>query len=96
MMPHLREEGFLMPVLRPTLFPDAFPSKHIVRQFEGGTIYTAERDGKLYVIEDEGALLGMLNEEDRAGLEFVRIHEFATESDRQRYLRQRGWRPAHE
>jgi hypothetical protein len=43
------------------------------------------------VIEDESTLLSVLDEEDQAGLEFVRVLEFDTEAARVHYLRQRGW-----
>jgi hypothetical protein len=79
---------------RSRLSPEAFPDKRVVREFEGGDICTAERAGKWYVIEDESTFRGLLNEEDQAGLEFVRVYEFDTEADREYYLRSRRWWPA--
>lgn len=78
---------------RSKLSPEAFPTKQLVRQSEGGSVHTAERRGKWYVIEDESTLRGMLDEEDQAGIEFVHVYQFDTEADREGYLRERGWWP---
>jgi len=62
--------------------PDDFPNRVLLYGFEGGAVYTAERDSRFYVIQDESAMAGILDEEDRAGLEFVKIQEFATLAER--------------
>jgi hypothetical protein len=82
-----------MPMRRSKLSPEDFPTKQLVRQFEGGSVHTAKRRRKWYVIEDESSFLGLLNEEDQAGLEFVRVYEFDSDDERERYLRERGWWP---
>ncbi len=68
-----------------------FPKRRRIQGFEGGAVYVAEREGKSYVIEDESTFAGLLSEEDLEGIELVRIYEFDTEEDRNRYLRDRGW-----
>ena len=71
--------------------PVSLPNKVVLRRFEGGTAYTAEQDGKFYVIEDESSMAGILSEEDLAGMELERVKEFGTEADRRAYLSQRRW-----
>jgi len=76
---------------RVPLTPDDFPDRVLLRGFEGGAVYTAERGGEFYVIQDEGGMAWMLDEEDRADLEFVKVFEFATLSERDAYIHERGW-----
>ena len=76
---------------RVTMKPDDFPDRVLLRGFEGGAVYTAERAGKFYLIQDESTMAGLLSEEDLVGLDLVKILEFATPSDRATYVRQRGW-----
>jgi len=59
--------------------------------FEGGSVYTADRRGKFYIIQDESTMSGLLSEEDLAGLTLVDILEFDTTAEREAYIRDRGW-----
>ena len=76
---------------RVTMKPGDFPDRVLLRGFEGGAVYTAERAGKFYVIQDEGTMADLLSEEDLVGLDLVKVLEFATASDRAAYVRARGW-----
>lgn len=69
---------------------DDFP-RRLIRRFEGGAVYESERNGKFLVIEDQGTLLDLLNEEDRAEFEPVIVYEFETAAERKNFLNQRGW-----
>lgn len=66
-----------------------FHNKKHVAGFEGGAIYTAERDGKYYAIIHEGTMLDMLSEEDAAGLPPKRTIEFETAAERDSYIEDR-------
>lgn len=68
-----------------------FPNKTLLKGFEGGAVYTAERDDKFYVVTDEGTMLDFLNEEDREGFEPVNVREFETAEARAAYIKQRRW-----
>lgn len=70
-----------------------FLSKQLQKAFEGGSIHTAEKDGKFYIIQDERALAGFLSQEDLQGLEndLFKVMEFETNSERSSYMSQRGW-----
>jgi hypothetical protein len=70
--------------------PDEFPNRVLLRRFEGGAVYTAERAGKFYLIKDESSMAGLLDEEDLAGLELVKVVEFDTVSERNKYIREHG------
>ncbi|MEO7477707.1 MAG: hypothetical protein ABIT64_00550 [Lysobacteraceae bacterium] len=63
----------------------------LVKGFEGGSVSTAERDGNYLVIINQVALLDMLDPEDREGMEGIATHAFASTSERDDYLRMRGW-----
>jgi len=76
---------------RVPMTPDDFPDRVLLRGFEGGAVFTAERRGKFYVIQDEGTMASLLNEEDLAGLELVKAFEFAALSERDAYIHERGW-----
>ncbi len=52
-------------------------------------MYTAERDGKFYVIEDESSLVYFLDDEDLGDL--IHALEFDALADRDAYIRERGW-----
>ncbi len=56
----------------------------VYRLFEGGGVYTAERDGHYFVITDESTLQWMLPDEDLDPL--VRNRVFQTEAERAEYL----------
>lgn len=66
-----------------------FHNRKRVAGFEGGAIYTAERDGKYYAIIDVGTMLDMLSEEDAAGLSPTRTIEFETAAERATYIEER-------
>ncbi len=65
--------------------------KRRLAQFEGGAVYTAEQDGKYYVITDESTMAALLDEEDLAGLPLVSCLEFETPEERSVYIASRGW-----
>lgn len=71
--------------------PDDFADRVLLRGFEGGAVYTAERAGKFYVIQDEGTMANLLSDEDLAGLELGKVWEFDTVYERDTYIRERGW-----
>ena len=71
---------------------ERFPNKRLVKGFMGGAVYTAEKDGKFYIIEDESTMADFLLKEDEDLLEMlVRNKEFDTAQDREQYLKERGW-----
>jgi uncharacterized protein (UPF0216 family) len=70
---------------------EEFPDRVLLRGFEGGAVYTADRGGKFYLILDESSMAGLLDEEDLAGLELVKVLEFDTAAERAAYIRKRGW-----
>lgn len=78
---------------RVALTPDNFPDRVLLKGFFGGAVYTADRAGKFYVIEDEGTMEAFLSEEDLAEVrdDLVKILEFDTFADRATYIRARGW-----
>ena len=63
----------------------------IVAKFEGGSVYTENRDGKFLLIINQIALLDMLNEEDSDGMEPIQEIEFTSEDSRYEYIKARGW-----
>ncbi len=73
------------------LTPGSFPQRALLQGFEGGAVFTAERDGRFYVIQDEGTLADFLSDEDLAGLELTKVLEFETAAERSAYIRERGW-----
>ncbi|MEO5753170.1 MAG: hypothetical protein ABIR38_00495 [Chthoniobacterales bacterium] len=66
-----------------------FQNTTVVKQFEGGVIYTATGAGKPVLILDESTLADLLNEEDRAGLSFVSVIKFENAAERQNYIERR-------
>jgi len=68
---------------------EKFPHRRRVAAFEGGALYTAEKDGKYWVIVDEGTMRDFLSEKDAEGIEFVKTVPFETAEERDRYLRKR-------
>jgi len=68
---------------------EGFPHRRRVAAFEGGAVYTAEKDGKYWVIVDEGTMRDFLSEEDAEGIEFVKTVPFETAEERDRHLRER-------
>lgn len=80
----------------PTHYSDPwerFPAMRLVKGFEGGGIYAAERDGKAYVIENESLLADMLTpgEDDDLLAALVRVAAFDSVAERDAYLQRRGW-----
>ena len=67
-----------------TLYPRA-----IYARFEGGVIYTAEKDGRFYAIIDEGTMADFLAKEELEGMTFVKVLDFDTEAERIAFLMQR-------
>jgi hypothetical protein len=59
---------------------------------EGGSVQTAERNGQYLLIINQVALLDMLDESDREGIEAIREIVFRTAAERDVYIRERGWR----
>lgn len=59
--------------------------------FEGGAVYTAERNGQYLVIIDETAALDMLDAEDRHGIDAVKELPFPSAAARDQYIKMRGW-----
>jgi hypothetical protein len=71
---------------------ERFPDKRLVKGFMGGAVFADEKDGKFYVIEDEGTLASFLSPEDADLLEMlVRVNEFDTLQEREQYLKMKGW-----
>jgi hypothetical protein len=70
-----------------------FDNANVLARFEGGAVYTAQRGGKFYVIQDESAMADLLSERDLKGLrdDLVKVLEFDTSSERQAYIREHGW-----
>jgi hypothetical protein len=60
--------------------------------FEGGAVYTCERDGRFLLIVDESATFDLLDEDDREGIEPVKELTFPDAESREAYIQQRGWR----
>ncbi len=60
-------------------------------QFEGGSISTEERDGAFLVHINQVALLDLLDPSEREGISGVTTHSFSTLSERNAYMRSRGW-----
>ena len=53
---------------------------------EGGSIYTAEKAGKFFVIEDESTMLAFLSDEDAKGLDLINVLEFDTLASRDLFM----------
>ena len=69
---------------------DYFPDKTVLKIFEGGIVYLAEDGEKFYLILDESTMASILDEEDLPD-ELVKIIEFDTEKERDKYIKSRGW-----
>ena len=70
-----------------------FPESRLLASFEGGAVYTAERDGKFYIIQDESTMAEFLSEEDLRDLagSLVKVFEFDTVAERRAHIGERGW-----
>ena len=61
--------------------------------FEDGVIYKATKDGKYYLIIDEGTLAEFLGNDDQDVLDqLVKVIEFETEEELGNYLKERDGR----
>ena len=63
---------------------ELFP-RQVYREFEGGAVFTAERNGFFYVVIDEETMRDFLSEE-LEGWELVKVLEFTTDPERAKYL----------
>ena len=72
-----------------------FPTRVVVRAFEGGAVYTAELGDGFFVIQDESTMVAFLAEDDLPDLlePATTILEFDSRGERNAYLRSRGWIP---
>jgi hypothetical protein len=70
-----------------------FPERQPFSEFEGGSLWLAEKDGAYYVIIDEGTMADFLipGEDDNLLNELVKIHEFESELERSQFIQGRGW-----
>lgn len=59
------------------------------RGFEGGSVHTAEREGRFFVIIDESAMADMLDEDDLADMQLTKAIEFDSPEARAEYLEKR-------
>ncbi|HEY3401003.1 MAG TPA: hypothetical protein VGK03_10270 [Geothrix sp.] len=59
--------------------------------FEGGAIYSADEDGKFFLIINQTALFDLLSEDDQEGLRPIEVLEFSSSVERQQYAFARGW-----
>lgn len=74
-------------------YTEQFPDLKMVGGFEGGAIYKAIKDGKHYLIIDEGTLAEFLDYEDQDLLDqLINIMEFETEEELNNYLEERSGR----
>jgi len=69
---------------------DDFPDKTLLKGFEGGAVFSAEKEGKFYLILDESTMASILDEEDLPD-ELVKTIEFDTVEERDKYIKSRGW-----
>jgi len=66
-----------------------FPERRIIKMFEGGALFAAERDGKFYLINDQRTMAEFILPEDDGLLEqMLSVSEFDTDEERKEYLRQ--------
>jgi hypothetical protein len=71
---------------------ERFPDRRELAGFEGGKLYVSEKNGKYFIITDEGTLADfLLPEDDNLLSSLVRIYEFESEAERERYIQDRGW-----
>ena len=62
----------------------------LFKGFEGGAVFSAEKEGKFYLILDESTMASILDEEDLPD-ELVKIIEFDSVEERNEYIKSRGW-----
>ena len=75
------------PASRSTMITQA----RVIAAFEGGAVYTAERNGMYVVIIDESAAMDVLDSSNREGLQAINELEFTSGELRDAFLRQRRW-----
>lgn len=63
----------------------------LLAAFEGGSVHVAERGGEFLVIIEQTALLDLLDPDERADTEAVKVLAFPSESARREYIAGRGW-----
>ncbi len=59
--------------------------------FEGGSVTAETRDGQFLVHINQVALLDLLEPEDRQDISSITTHSFPTLSERDAFMRSRGW-----
>tara|TARA_B100002003_G_scaffold198348_1_gene188990 strand:- start:784 stop:1035 length:252 start_codon:yes stop_codon:yes gene_type:complete len=71
-------------------YEDNFSNLSLLKGFEGGSVYSSEKNGKHYLILDESTMAAILDEEDLPDC-LVKIIEFDTIEERDKYIKQRSW-----
>ena len=71
-------------------YENDFPDIKSLKSFEGGSIYTAEKDEKYYLILDESSMVAILDEEVLPDC-LVKIIEFDSIIERLDYIKSRRW-----
>jgi len=71
-------------------YEDDFPDIKSLKGFEGGSVYTSEKNGKYYLILDESSMVAILDEEDLPEC-LIKIIEFDSLDQRVDYVKSRGW-----
>jgi hypothetical protein len=70
-------------------FKEIYPNAKRIGDFEGGAIYKAIKNGKYYLIVDEGTMADFIDEDDKELLDqLVKVIEFDTEEELNQYLRE--------
>jgi hypothetical protein len=79
----------------PSTFPveKHYPERDLLLGLEGGAIWIAEKEGRYYLIVDERSMADFLTtgEDDDLLNEIVKIYEFDSDQDRQRFIQEQGW-----
>lgn len=92
MLKTLWDAGLILDVAEVDMQKVSDHQQELLIAFEGGSVHTAERDGQYLLIINQAALLDMLDEQDREGIEAIRELVFPTADARDAYIRERGWR----
>lgn len=70
-------------------YRELFSDSKMIGGFEGGAVYKASKEGKSYLIIDEGTLADFLDEDDQDILDqLVKIIEFENEDELNKYLQE--------
>jgi hypothetical protein len=68
---------------------EQFPWKRMVKAFEGGAWFAAEKDGRFYLICDERTMADFILPEDDDLLDkMLTVLEFDSEEGREQYIRE--------